>query len=274
MRADVDGPVTVMLGSAPAAALLLPAASWKTLAAGLAGPENADVIGLTELARPGAPCLLALLGPEWKGRLMGLAVPSLVAAIPLRSDLDPDREVSLFLDRLNAAHGLGLIPRRADSGGAKLTVVDDTRSGLLDRIDPKYRPAFAARDGWLLAGTSAESLGRLVRGEAPGAGETPDWLSRIGSRRHGGALWTDSRASCAVVENALAVAMLAVLAENPDAGTARTGLSRALDAMPRLRGLGEVCAWAGPGTGGNEFDFEWMPRRDYGLDLDSNATPR
>jgi len=254
---DVCEPIAALLAAAPAGVAALPASGWRAILGRMLDLDKTGIAAALSAARPDAPCLLALLRAEWPGRLRGFPVPTLVAAIPLRDGIDAAKQIAKELDRLNALQGLGLIPRRQEVGGWELTVIDSTQPGFLSRMDPRYRPAFAVADGWLLFGSNADSLGRLVSGAD--AGGNARWLTRLGARPHAGALWLNSRLAASPILNALAVATLGVTAESHEALAAGNVLRKAIGVAGNAGELGELCVWVRPGTSGNEFVFELDP---------------
>ena len=274
MRVGACSPVVGILGTAPAAVAALPVTAWDALRGEIAGSEDVGLADLLTTARRDVPAMLALLRPEWKGRLMGFPVPVLVAAIPLRKEADAAEHIAKCLDGLNVRHGLGLFPRRIDAEAWTVTVIDDSRSGFLSRVDAQYRPAFAVMDEWLLFATSADALGRLLR-QADGVERgAPDWLARMDAHRHGGAVWIDSDPACVALENALAVASLGMMQSGNAGDASRNALAQASDAIRRVRRLGSLCVWA-PVEPPGEYAFDLiLARPSSALSLDSGATLR
>jgi len=259
LQFDACKPIATLFASAPAGVAILPAGGWAGLLGRLPEPAKAGVDKLLSLARPGAPCMLALLQSKWNGRLRGLPAPTLVAAIPLRDGVDAAEQIVQELDEMNVRQGLGLIPRRLEVGGWELIVIDDTRSGFLSRIEPRYRPAFAVAEGWLLFGSNADSLGRLVSRTATAG--SAGWLARLAERPSRGVLWVDSRLASPCVLNALALVALGMTTEGPGQVAAGNAIRRAMSVADRAHGLGDLYLWATPGAGGDELLFELDPPR-------------
>jgi hypothetical protein len=234
------GSLETLVGAAPDAIALMPAErgrQWMTVSeAPRPVQDGADF--LLSRAETGGMGFVALFSGAYSGRLLGLKVPSLIAGVMVDGAANALDEVAATLDRLNGAHGLGLIPRAVTVEGVDAMVIDAGRGGVYGSLSDDERAVFAEVDGWLTVCSSMRTLRRLLmernererlRGTAE---EEPvaavDWPA--GVRRAGGGeyVWVDPGAAGTALKKILAAYSLVLMVQQSNG---HAGLRDRLDLL-------------------------------------------
>jgi hypothetical protein len=239
-----------LLPDRPAATVLLRTGSARPLGLldPLLGPTGREVaVAIADTAAESPACFAAVLGNDLGGRILGLRVPSIVVGWRIAPGADVAAATQRVLDSLNAANQLGLMPRTTRLAGRPATLIDSSQAGIVAGMDDRERPAVVVESGWVLAGSCAGSLERLLMEQRPPAFPgRPSW--RTGERDGSPVtLFLDAAAVEQSVRHALAVYELSLLVNGKQA--ARSERRRLSDIRLRLAALaqaGELTIVAAP----------------------------
>jgi hypothetical protein len=248
-----------ILGSSPELVVVAPLAWIGPLTGSptlpLWGTALAQLIDTNE-APAGALAFVALLDRKHSGRIRtalgkplaslagkGLRVPALVAGLQVKDPARASARVERALGPLNSRYGLNLALRPDASpvshdgaavavpAGRPLTLIVDEGPSLYGKFEPDECLACASIDNWLLIGSNAAVLRKLLAHDpASGtAGEGAAWRERFRTNA-AACLWMDMNGCGKTFKEALAVAQLAVAAEDtPDTTAIMHDLATARD---------------------------------------------
>ncbi|HBA85833.1 MAG TPA: hypothetical protein DCZ95_17255 [Verrucomicrobia bacterium] len=131
--------------------LLFPQApSWVRQLGRIVAAQNADAV------------FLGAFGDDYSGRIMGLKIPSLIAAVRCPNEESALKSISQALDRLNAQKRWGLIPRPFTAAGRQVFAIEATGESPMSRMTVEESPAYAVCGGWLLFSSNLDALLKLV----------------------------------------------------------------------------------------------------------------
>ncbi|NLG35005.1 MAG: hypothetical protein GX548_06600 [Lentisphaerae bacterium] len=211
IRADL-GRLGDVLGGAPCAAALVPREALEHWA--LQGGIPSDVRHALRMILEVAGPHLAVVFMDGKmgGRLAwgamsslglsGLRVPTLLLATPVSGDAAAAAAIQRVLDRSNARHRAAFVLRPLTQGGVTMHVLESAGGDeWVDALARSDRPAYAVRDGWLLASSNLDALQKLVRGGETVPGAT--WTESLHGEEAVSA-WLDLARSGKVARDAMA----------------------------------------------------------------------
>lgn len=203
-----------MLGDAPDTLLI---ASWDDVTTLLTQLDADQAVSnvcnaVKSMVEPATPVFAALLSGQYSGRVMKLRVPSLVIGFRTTATNAPLTEAETVLDKLNAAFGLGLIPKRTQHNGAPFIALDTISSNGLGLIATEERPALAVIDDWVMIGSNARVLETLLRQQDSPTAPTPArWLSQFPSGGCATFGWTRTAPTADSITKIKAVTTLAMM---------------------------------------------------------------
>lgn len=151
-----------VLGDAPVWAAGFPL-SW------LAGEREASLpvwqSALLRIARDqqADAAVIALLGKRYAGRIAGISVPAVVAALPLTQPERAPQQMQAALDDINASSRWGLIPYPwMRVGQVSVVVIEGTGQNRYASLAPEEKPAYAVSGSWLFLAAQAAILKTLL----------------------------------------------------------------------------------------------------------------
>jgi hypothetical protein len=195
---------------------------------------------------------LALLGGEFSGRLQGIKIPTLLAAL----DLGTSNALSagtLYLDRINARTRWGLVPHVEEIPPYTVIVCEGTSDNLYASLDSDEQVAFTSAGSWLLVGSNLRGLTNLI---TAAAGEENAKMEQVATNA---ALsgWVDLEEGGKAVRMAIAAYTLKLMFSDPEgskATRARMNEVKAwIDALSPLKVLRFSLA---EGDRGPRLDFQ------------------
>lgn len=143
-----------------------PRQAWAALARDVVAPEAADTnaaffIALLDQDHCGR--LRGPLGATLKAFVKGVKVPTLVMGMQVRDPGETSSRLTHLLEQVNQQYGMTLAMKHWDkAGAAPLEVVSLTGRGFYGMFDDEERIGTTYRDNWLLAGSHAAILKKLM----------------------------------------------------------------------------------------------------------------
>ncbi len=185
--------------------------------AGILLPPTGEWL-LEALAGSRCAALLAYDDP-YESRLKGLKTPFLLLAVRMPGDGPPAAErVSGLLDRINAAYQQGLIVGQLPMDGlSDLHVFESTKDTPYSRLPARERMAYVQQGEWLLVGTHAQSLARLLAVRRVNEPREADWLASL-ERGGVGVGWLDLERAGARISALFTLQAMAMGFRDPRAG--------------------------------------------------------
>jgi hypothetical protein len=190
----------------------------------------------------GEHLVVALFGGEYSGRLRGVRVPAVIAAIPVADEANALRAAASTLHRLNQRHPWGLFMKDVPGETTDLHLVDAGPGTDYAEQPVEEKIAFGVAGGCLLVASNYDTLQRLLARSAwarPPAAEGPAGLWEVmkDPAPLSGAFDLD-RAGKAV-RNGLAVyAMTQMMSSRPGASRARARTDTVKKGVIGLQKLG------------------------------------
>jgi hypothetical protein len=176
-------------------------------------------VGRIVAAQDAEAVFLGAFGDEYSGRIMGLKVPSLIAAIRCSNEEETLKSIVQSLDRLNAARQWGLIPRPFTAAGHQVYAIEATGESPLSRMTAEESPAYTVIGGWLLFSSNLDALMKLVeryeRVESMQQASQAPWKELVKDSKapiHG---WIDLDRGSKTLRLAVSTWSLKMLLENP-----------------------------------------------------------
>jgi hypothetical protein len=239
---DVAGLAATLRGTA--------APAWADLAGNLAADEREEV-------------LVAALGGGYSGRYMDIRVPTLVFVLEAESEEDVHRRMGQALDRLNAAHQWGLIPRPVEAGALTLTGFQKAVDTEERSLSMGERPAYVVMDGALIISSNLDTLVRLVaEGGVPDGDAAPAWYDVV-TRDAAACSWIDLERGATTLRAVIMIYLRNLLAAGPDSSPALQAQLRAAMKWISLAEPAKVCrVWLTGGTESPELEFSFGEERD------------
>jgi hypothetical protein len=249
-----------VLGDVPSAFAILPS-EYAELAVSTC-PRYVKTIARTlknEMAE-NSPIVLALLNPNYSGRLLGVKVPTVVMGVRMK---ESDRSLDLVvaaLDKLNAKYGWAVIPNRIEVDGHPLMVIESTQWGIYNSMKSEERAAFAAMDGWLVFSSNMASLKKLVQAQAArGINDMPvtAWEHGLTTKPATAYAWADLAATSKSAKDVIAMISLVTLVQNTgeDATEQRKALAEAKAIADAVAALKTASLWVN--AAGNEMELSF-----------------
>jgi hypothetical protein len=241
-----------VLGDAPSAFAILPT-EYAELAVSSC-PRYVKTMARTlksEMAE-NSPVVLALLNPNYSGRLLGVKVPTVVLGV---LDL-----VVAALDKLNSKYGWAVIPNRIDVDGHPLMVIESTQWGIYNSMKSEERAAFAAMDGWLVFSSNMASLKKLIQAQAArGTNDVPGtaWERGLTAKPATAYAWADLAATSKSAKDVIAIISLVNIVQNTgeDAAEQRKLLAQASAIADTAAVLRTASFWVN--TAGSEMELSF-----------------
>ncbi len=202
------------LGDSPAMLAVLPFGLANRFGLQRLGSPSARTLGdlLADAAGADASCFLAVLRPEFDGRILGLRTPGLVLGLRLEQPETGRRLVANLLDILNAALNMGVIPKNATGpGDQELILTESVNTDALLRLTAAEQPTFAVVDSWLLFALNRSLMERLIAAMQTRGSDAvaPHWRHALDEESPSGFLWMDFAAANATAVHGKAVYGLA-----------------------------------------------------------------
>ncbi len=148
-------------GPLPVAVLAMNKETALALLSGSREPWLRQVHKLVK-AQPGETLFLGAFADEYSGRLMGLKVPSLLAAIRCSDSTATLQSIRDALDHVNRSYRWGLIPRPFLAEGRQVHALESTGEGFMSRFTAEESPAYAVCGDWLVFSSNLDVLMKLV----------------------------------------------------------------------------------------------------------------
>jgi hypothetical protein len=232
-----DAPLAVVLARGAAVVPILRSRrspGWLRLLGELAEDEKADAV------------VLAVLGGAYGGRFHGVRVPALAFAMPVRDSARVRTWALDALDRLNTRYRWGLIPRRLESAGGEITVLEGTLKGVFGDLTPGEQPAYAIPEGWFILSSNSDSLTRLMeRPRSAADSAQPTWSRSAEESSSAAYVWMDLAQGGKAMRLAISACSLKLLLSDPQASQdARQRLNEAKAWMDSLAPLEALRLWA------------------------------
>ncbi len=159
--------------------------------------------------------VVALLDRKYAGRIAGMRVPAVIAALPLKHPERAEEQIRAAMDEWNARSKWGLIPYPwAQVNGTSIVVIEGTGQNMYAFLDPEEKPAYAIIGSWLYAAVQAGGLKQVLEQEGEAGGDAC-W-SRAVARTAPFWLWGDFRLGNDVLRLALSAYAFRLVLE--DAG--------------------------------------------------------
>lgn len=176
-----------------------------------------------------------LLGGEYSGSLMGIAIPSLMVAWPVDDETNSLALAAAVLDRLNSLYRWGLVVTESRVGERIAHVVESTDDTPYARLRTRENMAYTVIDGWFILSSHAGPLFKLMsrydRPESLFEADLGGWQKNLRSSESGGFAWIDMGAGAKTIRLALSAYSIKLLFE--DASNTRELRQR----------LNEIRAW-------------------------------
>ncbi|GEM_PF-1304342 len=200
--------------------------------------------GLRNTHRDG-PLLLALTGGEYAGSTLGISVPALNVAWPVRDETAFVDTVRGLLDGLNAAYRWGLVLTESRVHGRTIYRIEGTGLQVYALARPDQQVAFTLIDGWVVAASHQRTLLRLLeRYTDPLAlieADDGGWKEMVRAGGAAGVSHIDIRAGARTIRLALMTWSLALLREEgPETRTTRQRIQAARAWLDILETLGII----------------------------------
>jgi len=241
-----------ILGGAPCAFAMAPFAAIAPMLYELNAPDGLKIAG--QILQSGITeksfVFASLFGGRYRGRILGMAVPTVVVGVQVGGRTGFLDTLTGELDKLNARYRWALIPRRMEVDGNSFVVLDRARRGVYDTLGSTGKPAFVEKQGWLLFASDMAALRKILARDEEGLNR---WQAGIGSRHATAYAWMDPETTGKALKNAIAVYSLYLMVQNAQAGTSH------------LETIGKIGAWIDALQPGS--CLFWLDADDRGFEL-------
>ena len=176
----------------------------------------ADQAGVPQLvhdliaAEGAGPVSLALVGGKFSGRLKGLKVPALLAAMQFDDHMQALKAAEKAVDQINAEFNLGLVPERIQAGDAIVYALQGTQNNAYKIFSGSERMAYASFGSWLLVCSNLRTLTQVVGQYGERQGPVA-WADEFNAQDHSGFGWMNVEETGNTLRQALAAYTLKMM---------------------------------------------------------------
>jgi hypothetical protein len=125
-------------------------------------------------------CALGLFGGDFSGRLKGIKVPTLMAALQLTEGNSAAEFIQQLIDDWNARYKVGLVPVAVPVGTSTIWRIEGTSENMYSGLGPGEQIAVTQSGDWMVVSSNFKGLNALVLSRSNTIGESnPGWSERI-----------------------------------------------------------------------------------------------
>lgn len=225
----------------------------------LGAPAQAVIDGIFETGAAEV-LFLAVSGGEYAGTLVGISVPSLMAAWPVDDEMEALARAHALIDRLNAVFRWGLVVTETRADERTVHVIEGTADNAYAGFRFRERVAFTFVDGWAVLSSHAyplmKLLGRYDRPEALVEADQGGWQREI--RRGDVAAYgrVNIRGGARTLRLAISAYSVKLLFEDPRGSReTRQRLNETRAWLDTLEPMGGADLWLDQGDGWLQVQF-------------------